>query len=176
MLVTNSATRPGDTVLVQGAGGGVATALILLAKAAGRRVWVTSRSEGRRGLAMELGADAAFEFGARLPARVDAVFDSVGAATWSHSLRCLRTGGTLVTCGATSGDAPPAELRRVFFQQLRVVGSTMGSRQELLELLNFCVISGIRPVVDRVLPLAEARDGLAALDAGEVFGKVVLVP
>jgi NADPH:quinone reductase-like Zn-dependent oxidoreductase len=134
---------------------------------------VTSRSEGRRARAVELGAAAAYEAGARLPDRVDAVFDSVGEATWAHSLRCLRPGGTLVTCGATSGDAPSAEVRRVFFQQLRVVGSTMGSRQELLELLRFCELTGVRPVVDRVLPLAQARDGFAALLAGEVFGKVV---
>jgi NADPH:quinone reductase-like Zn-dependent oxidoreductase len=173
MLFTNSATRPGDTVLVQGAGGGVATALIALSKAAGRRVWVTSRSVDRGGQALKVGADAAFESDARLPERVDAVFDSVGAATWAHSLRCLRPGGTIVTCGATSGDAPSAELGRVFFQQLRVVGSTMGSRAELAELLNFLQVTGVRPIVDRVLPLSEARRGFAALEAGEIFGKVV---
>jgi NADPH:quinone reductase-like Zn-dependent oxidoreductase len=173
MLFTNSATRPGDTVLIQGGGGGVATALIVLAKTAGRRVWVTSRSERRRWQAVDLGADAAFESGGRLPERVDAVFDSVGAATWAHSMRCLRPGGTIVTCGVTSGDAPSAELSRVFFQQLRVVGSTMGSRVELVELLKFLEVTGVRPIIDRVLPLASARDGFAALEAGEVFGKVV---
>ena len=173
MLFTNSATRPGDTVLVQGAGGGVATALITLCKAAGRRVWVTSRSLDRGGLALKLGADAAYETGGRLPERVDAVFDSVGAATWAHSLRCVRPGGTIVTCGATSGDAPSAELSRVFFQQLRVIGSTMGTRQELVELLNFMVVSGVRPIIDRVLPLASAREGFEALASGDVFGKVV---
>ena len=131
MLFTNSGTRPGDTVLVQGAGGGVSTALIAMAKAAGRRVWVTSRSLDRGGEALKIGADAAYESGGRLPERVDAVFDSVGAATWAHSLRCVRPGGTIVTCGATSGDAPSAELSRVFFQQLRVIGSTMGSRQRI---------------------------------------------
>jgi NADPH:quinone reductase-like Zn-dependent oxidoreductase len=176
MLFTNSGTRPGDTMLVQGAGGGVSTALIVLGQASGRRVWVTSRSEERGALALRLGADAVFESGGRLPARADAVFDNVGAATWSHSLRSVRPGGTIVTCGATSGDAPSAELRRVFFQQLRVIGSTMGSRQELVELLNFLVVTGLRPVIDRVLSLADARAGLAALSAGEVFGKVVLTP
>jgi NADPH:quinone reductase-like Zn-dependent oxidoreductase len=176
MLFTNSATRPGDTVLVQGAGGGVATALITLSKAAGRRVWVTSRSLDRGGLALKLGADAAYETGGRLPERVDAVFDSVGAATWAHSLRCVRPGGTIVTCGATSGDAPSAELSRVFFQQLRVIGSTMGTRQELVELLNFMVVSGVRPIIDRVLPLASAREGFEALASGDVFGKVVTRP
>jgi NADPH:quinone reductase-like Zn-dependent oxidoreductase len=174
MLFANSGTRPGDTVLVQGAGGGVATALIVLGVAAGRRVWVTSRSGDRRAKALELGADMAFEPGGRLPARVDAVFDSVGAATWAHSLRCVRPGGTIVTCGATSGDAPSAELGRVFFQQLRIIGSTMGSREELLELLRLCVVSGVRPIIDRVLPLAQAREGFAALASGDVFGKVVV--
>jgi NADPH:quinone reductase-like Zn-dependent oxidoreductase len=172
MVFTNSATRPGDTVLVQGAGGGVATAAIVLARAAGLRVWVTSRSPERRARALELGAHEAFEPGARLPERVDAVFESVGKATWAHSLRAVRPGGTVVVCGATTGDAP-AELSRVFYQQLRIVGSTMGSRQEFAELLRLCVLSGIRPVIDRVLPLAEAREGFAAMWRGELFGKAV---
>jgi len=176
MLVAKSATVPGDTVLVQGAGGGVSTALILLAKAAGRRVWVTSRSEQRRARAVNLGADAAFEPAARLPERVDAVFDNVGAATWAHSMRSLRPGGTIVTCGATSGASPPAELNRVFFQQLRIIGSTMGTQQELIDLIDFVVATGVRPVIDRAMPLADTREGLAALDAGEIFGKVVVNP
>jgi NADPH:quinone reductase-like Zn-dependent oxidoreductase len=173
MLFVNSATRPGDTVLVQGAGGGVSTAAITLAYAAGLRVWVTSRSEERRARAVALGAHAAFESGARLPERVDAVLESVGQATWAHSLRAVRPGGTIVVCGATTGDAPSAELARVFYQQLRVIGSTMGSRHELAELAAFCVASGVRPVIDRVLPLAQARDGFAAMLQGELFGKVV---
>jgi NADPH:quinone reductase-like Zn-dependent oxidoreductase len=174
MLMTNSGTRAGDTVLVQGAGGGVSTALIALGHAAGRRVWVTSRSAARRSAALSLGADAAFESGARLPSRVDAVFDNVGEATWSHSLRCLRPGGSLVTCGATSGDAPPAELSRVFFQQLRVIGSTVGTRSEFVELLRFCELTGVRPMIDRVVPLADVRQGFEALEAGQVFGKVAI--
>ena len=136
-------------------------------------VGVTSRAESRRAGAVQLGAHEAFETGARLPERVDAVIESVGQATWAHSLRCVRPGGTIVICGATTGDAPPAELARVFYQQLRIVGSTMGSRQELLELLRFCALSGIRPVIDRVLPLVEARRGFAAMVGGDVFGKVV---
>ena len=173
MIFTKSGLRPGDTVLVQGAGGGVATAAIMLARAAGLRVWVTSRSAERRERAVELGAHQAFEPGARVPERVDAVLESVGQATWAHSLRCLRPGGTIVVCGATSGDVPPAELSRVFYQQLRVIGSTMGSREEFLELLDFCALTGVRPIIDRVLPLENARDGFAAMNAGEVFGKVV---
>ena len=173
MVFTKSATAPGDTVLVQGAGGGVSTAAIVLAQAGGRRVWVTSRTPEKRERALALGAHAVFEPGARLPEKVDAVLESVGQATWAHSLRCVRPGGTIVVCGATSGDALAAELSRVFFQQLRVVGSTMGTRQELLQLLEFCEVSGIRPVVDRTLPLTSARDGFAAMLSGGLFGKVV---
>jgi NADPH:quinone reductase-like Zn-dependent oxidoreductase len=173
MLFANSATKPGDTILVQGAGGGVSTAAITLARAAGLRVWATSRTPEKRDRAIELGAHAAFEPGARLPERVDAVIESVGQATWAHSLRAVRPGGVIVVCGATTGDAPSAELARVFFQQLRVVGSTMGSRQELLQLLSFCALTGVRPVIDRVLPLRDAADGFAAMWQGELVGKVV---
>jgi NADPH:quinone reductase-like Zn-dependent oxidoreductase len=173
MLFTRAGLQPGATVLVQGAGGGVATALILLGRAAGYRVWATSRSEAKRARALELGADQAFESGARLPERVDAVMETVGEATWSHSLRSLRPGGTVVVCGATSGPMPPADLNRVFFLQLSVVGSTMGTRAELARLLTFLEQTGVRPVIDRTLPLTEARDGFAALIGGEVFGKIV---
>ncbi|MGW5366176.1 zinc-binding dehydrogenase [Actinopolymorpha pittospori] len=174
MLFTQSGLRPGDTVLVQGAGGGVSTALVVLGKAAGFRVWVTGRGEEKRSRAVEtLGADAAFESGARLPERVDAVMETVGEATWSHSLKSLRPGGTLVCSGATSGPNPPAELNRVFFLQLRVVGSTMGTRDELAGLLRLCEQAGVRPVVDRVLPLSQAKEGFTAMAAGDLFGKVV---
>ena len=165
--------QPGATILVQGAGGGVATALILIGRAAGYRVWATSRSEAKRARAIELGAERAFESGARLPERVDAVMETVGEATWQHSLRALRPGGTIVVCGATSGPLPPADLNRVFFLQLSVVGSTMGSRDQLARLLTFLEQTGVRPVIDRVLPLGQARDGFAALLDGDVFGKIV---
>jgi NADPH:quinone reductase-like Zn-dependent oxidoreductase len=164
-------------VLVQGAGGGVSTALIVLGRAAGLRVWVTSRDEAKRARALELGADAAFESGARLPERVDAVMETVGAATWSHSVKSLKPGGTLVISGATSGDRPPAaELTRIFFLELRVVGSTMGTKEELAGLLNFCATAGVRPVIDTVLPLGDARDAFARMAKGDLFGKLVLTP
>ena len=148
MLFTNSGATPGSTVLVQGAGGGVATALIALGAAAGYRVWVTSRSEEKRARAGELGADAAFETGARLPERVDAVMETVGAPTWNHSLKALRPGGVLVVAGATAGAEPVEDLRRIFFLQLRVIGSTMGTRDELLRLARLCETTGIQPVID----------------------------
>jgi NADPH:quinone reductase-like Zn-dependent oxidoreductase len=173
MLFDRSGLQPGATVLVQGAGGGVATALILLGRGAGYRVWVTSRSEARRERALALGADQAFQPGARLPERVDAVMETVGEATWAHSLRALKPGGTLVISGATSGSAPPADLNRIFFLQLSVVGSTMGSRDQLGRLLRFCEQTGVRPLIDREMPLADAREGFAAMIAGDVFGKVV---
>ena len=173
MLFTNSGVAPGGTVLVQGAGGGVATALIVLGRAAGFRVWVTSRSEEKRAQALALGAHEAFESGARLPDRVDAVMETVGAATWSHSLRSLRPGGTLVVSGATSGPDPSADLNRVFFLQLRVVGSTMGTRDELDRLASFCEAAGVRPVIDTVLPLTDARAGFERMLGGDLFGKVV---
>jgi len=173
MLFDRAPIGPGATVLVQGAGGGVATALLKLGRAAGLRMWATSRSEGKRARALELGADQAFETGARLPERVDAVMETVGEATWAHSLRSLKPGGTIVICGATSGSAPSADLSRVFFLQLSVVGSTMGTRDELARLLTFCEQTGVRPEIDRALPLTEARDGFAAMIAGDVFGKIV---
>ena len=173
MLFARSGLEPGATVLVQGASGGVATALILLGRAAGYRVWVTSRTEAKRDRALELGADQAFPDGARLPERVDAVMETVGQATWAHSLRALRPGGRIVICGATSGAVPPADLTRVFFLQLSVVGSTMGTRDQFGRLLQFCVQTGVRPKIDRVLPIRSAADGFAALISGDVFGKVV---
>lgn len=168
--------RPGDTVLVQGASGGVASAAIPLGRLRGVRVWATARSEAKRAFATSLGADAVFEPGARLPERVDAVFETVGEATWSHSLRALRPGGTVVVCGATSGPNPHADLNRVFFLQLRVQGATMGTRDELSALVDAVATSSIRPPIDRVLPLSDAAAGLAALASGEVLGKVVLTP
>ncbi|WP_344497012.1 zinc-binding dehydrogenase [Streptomyces enissocaesilis] len=175
MLFTNAGVRPGDSVLVQGAGGGVATAAIVLGKAAGLRVYATSRDEAKRKRAVELGAVEAFEPGARLPQRVDAVIETVGAATWSHSVKSLRPGGTLVISGATSGPNPPsAELNRIFFLELRVVGSTMGSKDELEALLSFCAVTGVRPVIDEVLPLDRAREGFERMAGGDLFGKIVL--
>src|SRR5215831_7661583 len=173
MLFDRAPIGPGATILVQGAGGGVATALILLGRAAGYRVWVTSRSEAKQEQALKLGADQVFPVGSRLPERVDVVMETVGQDTWAHSLRALRPGGRIVICGATSGAVPPAELNRVFFLQLSVVGSTMGSRDQLGRLLRFCEQSGARPRIDRTLPLAQAADGFAAMIAGELFGKVV---
>jgi NADPH:quinone reductase-like Zn-dependent oxidoreductase len=176
MLFTRGRLVPGQTVLIQGASGGVATALTQLAHAAGIRVWVAGRSEQKRDGALARGADRVFEPGARLPERVDAVMETTGAATWSHSVRALKPGGRIVISGATTGDMPPAELTRIFFQQLSVVGSTMGTRDELVRLTRLLVDRGIRPEIDRVLPLAAARDGFSAMLAGQQTGKIVFLP
>jgi NADPH:quinone reductase-like Zn-dependent oxidoreductase len=173
MLFDRAPIGPGATVLVQGAGGGVATALIALGRAAGYRMWATSRSQAKRARALDLGADQVFETGARLPERVDAVMETVGEATWAHSLRSLKPGGAVVISGATSGSMPSADLSRVFFLQLSVIGSTMGTRDELARLATFCEQTGVRPLIDRAMPLTEARVGFEAMIAGEVFGKVV---
>ncbi|MFZ1285832.1 MAG: zinc-binding dehydrogenase [Candidatus Phosphoribacter sp.] len=174
MICVNAAITPGATVLVQGAGGGVSTALIQLGAAAGYRVWVTARDEVKGARAVDLGAERVFESGERLPERVDAVMETVGAATWSHSVNSLKPGGTIVISGATSGDAPAkAELTKIFFKQLRVVGSTMGSRAELERLAQFVDQRGIEPAVDVVLPLVDARAGFERMARGELFGKVV---
>jgi NADPH:quinone reductase-like Zn-dependent oxidoreductase len=174
MLATRSGLTGPGTVLVQGAGGGVATAAIVLAKALGHTVFVTSRDEDKRARALQLGADVAVASGERLPDKCDAVLETVGEATWAHSLRALRPGGTVVVAGATSGPNPPADLNRVFFLQLSVVGSTMGTRGELEAMLALLARTGTRPLVDTVRPLADAAAAFEQLAAGETFGKLVL--
>jgi NADPH:quinone reductase-like Zn-dependent oxidoreductase len=173
MLFVRSGLRPGQTVLVQGASGGVATALIVLGRAAGYRMWVTGRSEEKRAAALVLGADQAFESGARLPERVDGVMETVGEATWSHSVKSLKPGGVIVTSGATTGFSPGAELNRIFFTQLSVIGSTMGTREELESLIQMCTVTGIRPAIDVELPLDRAREGFERMLEGRTAGKIV---
>jgi NADPH:quinone reductase-like Zn-dependent oxidoreductase len=174
MLFTRAELRPGQRVLIQGAGGGVATAAILLARAAGLHVSVTSRDEQKLERAQDLGAHVTVGSGERLPARVDAVVETVGEATWSHSLRSLEPGGVIVVAGATSGMNPPADLARVFFRQLRIVGSTMGTRDELFRLVRMLDATGVRPLIDDVMPMSEGRTAFERMTAGDVFGKLVL--
>jgi NADPH:quinone reductase-like Zn-dependent oxidoreductase len=174
MLFTQGGLKAGDSVLVQGAGGGVATALITLARAGGLKVFATSRDEAKRTRALEIGAHEVFESGARLPGKVDAAMETVGRATWSHSIRSLRPGGKIVISGTTSGPKlDDAELTRIFFLQLSVIGSTMGTRAELASLVQMMDATGTRPLIDRTLPLEEAEKGFAAMAEGDVFGKIV---
>lgn len=175
MLTRDSGLRPGGTVVVQGATGGVATAAVVLGAALGHEVWATSRTPAGREFALGLGAAAAFEPGARLPHLADAVMETVGEATWAHSLACLRPGGTVVVAGATSGAMPPAQLTRIFFRSLRVIGSTMGTRAELEALQEFLVERGLAPVIAHVRPFAELPLAVGALAAGRTAGKEVVL-
>jgi NADPH:quinone reductase-like Zn-dependent oxidoreductase len=173
MLVTRGRLPEGGTVLVQGAGGGVASAAIAIAKALGATVYATSRDAAKRERAEQLGATA-LETGARLPERVDVVIETVGEATMDHSLKSLKPGGRCVVSGSTSGHLATVDLRRVFFLQQEIVGSTMGTRDELDAVLKLCADTGVRPIIDSTYPLAAARDAFAKLESGDVFGKIVL--
>jgi NADPH:quinone reductase-like Zn-dependent oxidoreductase len=173
MLFTKSGLQPGQTMLVQGASGGVSTALVQLGRAAGMTVWVTGRSDEKRALAERLGAHATFASGERLPGRVDGVFETVGEATWAHSMRSLKPGGIIVVSGSTSGPNPGADLQRLFFLQMRVVGSTMGTRDELANLLAFVANAGIAPEIGLELPMEQAEQGFRAMLDGETAGKIV---
>lgn len=172
MLFSRGQLQPGETVLVQGAGGGVASAAIMLARHAGARVWATTRDKAD--FASEMGAHAVFDSGQKLPHRVDLVIETVGKATWSHSIRSLRPGGRLVVSGATTGGQPPADLAHVYFRQLSVIGSTMGTVAELRRLIDMCESTGLRPPIDEVFALADARGAFERLAAGDVRGKLVV--
>jgi NADPH:quinone reductase-like Zn-dependent oxidoreductase len=174
MLFTKAQVRPGNTVLVQGAGGGVATALVQLGCAAGCRMWVTRRSARKRDGALRLGAHAVFPANSPLPAPADVVMESVGKATWGHSLRSVRPGGTVVVTGATTGADGPAHLGRVFWNELRIVGSTSGTPEEMHALIAFIDQTGVRPVVDTAYHYTNALAAARRLLAGDVFGKLVL--
>lgn len=175
MLATRSGLPAGSTILVQGATGGVSTALIQLGRVMGMRVWATSRTEAGRARAAELGAHEVFPTGARLPDRVDGVFESVGKQTWAHTMRAVRPGGVVACCGATSGFDPSADLQRLFFLQISVIGSTMGTLDEMRRLMALCDATGLVPVVDRTYPLADGTQALRDLEEGG-RGKLVLVP
>lgn len=183
MLFTRAGVRPGDWVLIPGASGGVATAIIQMAKAAGLHVIVTSRDEAKREAALKLGADHALETG-RGSSRtvmqltggrgVDAVMETVGEPTWGESLRSVRPGGVVCVSGATGGNNPPADLGRVFWRQISVVGSTMGTLDEMRAMLRFVEAARIRPVLDEPFPLERTRDALARMEAGKHTGKIIV--
>jgi NADPH:quinone reductase-like Zn-dependent oxidoreductase len=176
MLFVRGAARPGQTVLVQGASGGVATAATVLARAAGLRVWVTGRTPEKLEKARALGADGGFVSGERLPERVDLVIDTVGEPTWEHSLRSVRPGGVVVVAGATAGASVKTDLFKLFLQHISIHGSAMGRREELLDLVALCDARGIRPHIDSVFRLEEAQEAVAKLASGDAFGKIVIVP
>jgi NADPH:quinone reductase-like Zn-dependent oxidoreductase len=172
MLTTRGRVGEADAVLVQGAGGGVATAAVVLALRFGKRVYATSRDPAKRERIAELGA-VAVEPGARLPERVDVVIETVGAATMDHSLKCCDRRARIVVSGATSGHLATVDLRRVFAMQLEILGSSMGTPDELEALLAMCA-DGLRPVIDSEFGFSAVRDAFFRLYAGDVFGKVVV--
>ncbi|MEU6702015.1 zinc-binding dehydrogenase [Pseudonocardia sp. NPDC046786] len=173
LLFTKSGLVPGQTMLVQGASGGVATALIQLGRAAGIRVWVTGRDIEKRKLAERLGAHRTFRTGGELPEQVDAVFDTAGAATWAHSIDSTRPGGTVLSCGAATGATPETALRRVFRDQISIRGSYLGTRDEMLRMISFLHSAQITPVVGRTLPMQDAREGFSDMWHGRTAGKIV---
>ena len=186
MMVVKGNIRPAEDVLIIGAGAGVGIAAIQIAKMVGCRVFATASTSEKLEKARKLGADVLInyttdEFDKKIRELtdrrgVDVVVDYVGADTWVRSLRSARKGGRVLTCGATTGFAPQTDLRQIFFRQLQVIGSTMGSHREFLEVMK-CIFSGkLRPVIDRVLPLSEAAKGHELIERRNVFGKIVLKP
>ena len=174
MLTTQGHAQPGQTLLIQGAGGGVSTAAVVLGKLLGLRVWVTSRDEAKRAWIVCLGADKSFATGASLPSPADLVIETVGAATWQHSVDSVRYGGCIVVSGATTGSMPGADLLSILAKVIRVQGSVMGTAEELGRLAQLLADSGVDPVIDRVLPLERVGEGISAMDKGELRGKVVV--
>jgi NADPH:quinone reductase-like Zn-dependent oxidoreductase len=185
-LVARAGVRPGETVLVQAAGSGVGTAAVQIAKLFGARVIATAGSAEKLEKARALGADEVVNYETqdlvqevkRLTDRrgVEVVFEHVGKKTWEKSILAAGVGGRIVTVGATTGHDPLTDLRHVFFRQLSILGSTMGTAGELAQVLRFVEAGKLRPVVDRTLPLAEAVAGQALLANRAQFGKIVLVP
>jgi len=186
MLVDRAELRPGEVVLVQAAGSGVSSAAIQIAKLWGASVIATAASAAKLERARALGADHTIDYEREdVPARVraltdragaDVVIDHVGAATWEASTKALAWHGRLVTCGATTGAGVELNLAHLFFKAQSLLGSTMGSKAEVLEVFRHAAAGRLRPVVDAVLPLSEAREAQRRLEAREVFGKLVLVP
>jgi len=184
MLVTRARVKPGDWVLVWGIGGGVSLTALRIAKLQGARVIATSSDDAKLAAARQLGADVTFNHKTQKVSQevraltnkrgVDVVIDNVGAATWDESLRCLCRGGRLVICGATSGPQVGLDLRRLFWHHWSILGSTMGNAAEYAEIVRRLGKGELRPVVDRVYPLDQARDAFERLARGEQFGKVVV--
>jgi len=184
MLITNAELKPGEHVLILGIGGGIATAALLVAKQMGAHVVVTSSSDEKLEMAKNWGADHGLNYhrsdfskevrvltGKR---GVDVVVDCVGGDGWVKSLAALTKGGRLVTCGATAGGNPQTDIRRIFWNHLKIFGSTLGSRGEFCQLLNFIRVTKLRPIIDQLFPLKEAAHAQRRLEEGRQFGKIVL--
>lgn len=186
MLFSRAQLKPGETVLVHAAGSGVGSAAVQLAKLAGARVIATASTQAKLDQARKLGADVLINYvendfldevkKATSRQLCDVVFEHVGATTWDKSVACLRKGGRLVICGATSGHDVKIDLRTLFYKSISLLGSTMGSKSELFKLLELVQLSKLSPILDRVLPLADAAEGHRLLAERKTFGNVVLKP
>jgi NADPH:quinone reductase-like Zn-dependent oxidoreductase len=184
MLITDADVRPGESLLIVGAGGGIATGALQLANAIGARIFVTSADEEKLAMAKSFGAEhgihsdnGGFAKAVRSLTEkrgVDVVVNCAGGASWAESLASLARGGRLVTCGAVAGAQPKTDLRRVFWNHLKIFGSSLGTRQEFLRVLNFFAISKRKPIIDRVLQLKDAGCAHRRLQEGKQFGKIVL--
>jgi NADPH:quinone reductase-like Zn-dependent oxidoreductase len=177
--------RPGDRVVILGIGGGVATFALQIARAAGATVIATSSAQAKLMRARELGADVAINYTSedwekivleRTGGGADVIIDSAGKETWSKALRALRPGGRLVTFGATTGRATEVDIRHVFWNQLSILGTTMGSPREFAAMLELYEKGRLKPVVDSTFPLRDAPAAHRRMDTGQQFGKIVLVP
>lgn len=174
MMFSQSDICAGQTMLVQGASGGVATALIQLGKGAGIRVWATGRTPEKRAIAAQMGAERTFASNERLPERVDAVFDPVGAMTLAHSVQSVKIGGTVVLAGFTSGFSAMFDIAPVVIDQITVRGSYAARRDDLCQLLRLITTAGIKPHVGHVMPMREAARAFALFESGSSVGKIVL--
>jgi len=184
MVVTQGQVRPGQDVLILGVGGGVSSTAVQIARLAGARVIVTSSSDAKLERARQLGADVGINYAREDWAKkvseitgrrgVDLVIENVGAATWKQSLRCVRKGGRLVTCGATSGPIGETDIRIVFWNQIHVIGSTMANRREFQDVMRLFFAGKLRAIVDEVVPLKDGAAAQQRLAEGKQFGKIVL--
>lgn len=172
-LFTKSGLRPGQTLLVQGASGGMSTALIQLGRAAGFEVWVTSRNEKGRVLAQKLGAHLVSAAGETLPRRVDAVVSNVGQAAWEHSVKSVRRGGTLVINGVTTGRTAHIDLLRVVAEQIEIKGTIMGTLEDMNAMIRFVIDNGIQPEIGQVMPMQDAKEAFRDMIEGRTHGKTV---
>jgi NADPH:quinone reductase-like Zn-dependent oxidoreductase len=165
--------QPGDTLLVQGASGGMSTALIQMGSSAGFRVWATTRNEQGAEIARRLGAQQVFATNEALPRRVDAAIDNLGALTWAHSLQSVRRGGVLVASGITTGGVAETDLLRIFLEQIDIRGTTMGTLDEMKAMMRFIATVGIKPEIGSIVPMEDAHQAIAAMIAGHTAGKTV---
>jgi NADPH:quinone reductase-like Zn-dependent oxidoreductase len=184
MLVTRAQLKPGQSVLIHGIGGGLATCALQLAKRIGAEVFVTSSSNEKLSRARDLGADHTINYEASNVAEwirgqtygrgVDVAVDAVGAATWPLDFTCVRKGGTIVLCGVTTGAKAETDLRTLYWNQLSVLGSTLGSAEDFRQMVAAANMNRLRPIIDEVFPLDRVRDAMARLEQGGQFGKIVL--